>query len=142
MIWKNWDLHLNREQWIKETKNFDRNIYFLEALFEAIPSTLIYVFLLWASIKDPTLKSDIMQDDNGAYFYVSFAFTIFSASLGLAKCLKSSSVSCLSDGGLLNGMLSGQFFFGWLACFAVFSTKAFMIGQTLLQKKVRRNNRL
>ena len=112
MIWASWN---DKEKWIKKKASYERNIYFLEVLFEAVPSALIYTFLWYSSSRNKRVR-DLVQGSSTFWFYLSFIITIISSSLGLAKCLLSSSVSVLSQGGHLGGLISGHFFMAWLAC--------------------------
>ena len=112
MIWASWN---DKEKWIKKKASYERNIYFLEVLFEAVPSALIYTFLWYSSSRNKRVR-DLVQGSSTFWFYLSFIITIISSSLGLAKCLLSSSVSVLSQGGHLGGLISGHFFVAWLAC--------------------------
>ena len=52
-------------------------------------------------------------------FSISFSLSIFSASLGLAKCLKNGVARSIGDGGCLDGLLSARHllaFFASLFC--------------------------
>ena len=48
-------------------------------------------------------------------FYTKYAISIFSASLGLAKCLKNGVARPIAPGGSLRGYLTGKFLLGFVA---------------------------
>ena len=49
-------------------------------------------------------------------FLVTFSLSIFSASLGLAKCLKNGVARPIGDGGCLDGLLSCRHLLAFFAC--------------------------
>ena len=49
-------------------------------------------------------------------FLITFSLSVFSASLGLAKCLKNGVARPIGDGGCLDGLLSPRHLLAFFAC--------------------------
>ena len=55
--------------------------------------------------------------EGGFYeFIITFSLSVFSASLGLAKCLKNGVARPIGDGGCLDGLLSCRHLLAFFAC--------------------------
>lgn len=65
-------------------------------------------------------------------FYATFATSIISASLGLAKCLLCGVARTISADGLTDGILSGRFLVASLASGAILITRSVMLALHIL----------
>ena len=52
--------------------------------------------------------------DDFTQFWITFSLSIFSASFGLAKCLKTGVAGTFQHGGVLDGLCSAQFLLAFL----------------------------
>ena len=87
IIWLFWT---QPKKGVREKKHLQRNLMEHEIFTEAVPSALIMTFLMMAirSLEEGRL---IVGEDTSAgsvLFLVTFATSVLSAGLGLAKCLK------------------------------------------------------
>ena len=114
----------------KEKKEFDQNIGLHEVFLESVPTALI-ITVIWIKagsrderVRDTTLGKIIFADGtfigdcNGGYieFIITYSLSVFSASLGLAKCLKNGVARPIGDGGCLDGLLSCRHLLAFFAC--------------------------
>ena len=115
----------------KELNIFDQGLGLFETFLESVPSVFIITVIwlltirgdnsvssgLWRIIFNPqstalTLLPSLTAEIE---FYTKYAISIFSASLGLAKCLKNGVARPIAPGGPLRGYLTGKFVLGFLA---------------------------
>ena len=83
-------------------------------------------------------KGTFIEDYEGAIrvsggfieFLITFSLSVFSASLGLAKCLKNGVARTIGDGGCLDGLLS------WRHLLAFFACAACLVARGLIFSKV------
>ena len=61
-------------------------------------------------------------------FFITFSLSVFSASLGLAKCLKNGVARPIGDGGLLDGLLSARHLLAFFACASCLVARAVCLG--------------
>ena len=61
-------------------------------------------------------------------FLITFSLSVFSASLGLAKCLKNGVARPIGDGGCLDGLLSCRHLLAFFACGLCLVTRGFCLG--------------
>ena len=61
-------------------------------------------------------------------FIITFSLSVFSASLGLAKCLKNGVARTIGDGGCLDGLLSCRHLLAFSACGLCLMTRADCLG--------------
>ena len=59
-------------------------------------------------------------------FYLTFSLSVFSASLGLAKCLKNGVARTIGEGGSLDGLLSCRHLLAFFACGLCLGARAWM----------------
>jgi len=71
-----------------------------------------------------------------AEFLTTYSISIFSAALGLAKCLKNGVARPIAPGGPLDGLLSGKFLLGLLASAAGLVARGLCIGLSFYQEKL------
>ena len=64
-------------------------------------------------------------------FLITFSLSVFSASLGLAKCLKNGVARPIGDGGLLDGLLSARHLLAFFACAASAAARGWCLGWAL-----------
>ena len=84
-----WSLLKDPEEGRKKKMLFERNLYFIEVLFESIPTFLILSIILWRSQKIPDLRRVIIGTDADLWDFSNigdekaiFLFT-FGLSLGM-----------------------------------------------------------
>ena len=122
----------------KEKKDYDQNIGLHEVFLESVPSALI-IFVIWLKafgteilmifvtmsrldnvVTGGGLDNIIFVDgifiDGHSEFYITFSLSVFSASLGLAKCLKNGVARPIGDGGCLDGLLSARHLLALIIC--------------------------
>ena len=95
-----------------------------------MPSAFIITFIWVSAFADESLSNIIFNPHSTltwifglspseevavAEFFTTYAISIFSASLGLAKCLKNGVARPIAPGGPLDGLLSGKFLLAFLA---------------------------
>ena len=82
---------------MNKKKHLERNVMENEVFTEAVPSTLIMTFLMCVLVLSESLDAQLLVGEDHGYgktlFYFTFATSALSAGLGLAKCLKVSTVS-------------------------------------------------
>ena len=61
-------------------------------------------------------------------FLTTYAISLISAALGLAKCLKNGGARPIAPGGTLDGLLTGKFLLAFLASAVVLVTRGLCIG--------------
>jgi len=134
----------------KKKKIFDQDVGSLETCLESVPSTFI-ITAIWilatsgsGSLRNiifnrhsPSLFTRIFglspsRDVAYAEFFTTYAISIISAALGLAKCLKNGVARTIAPGGPLDGLLSGKFLLGFLASVALLVARGVCIGATAL----------
>ena len=64
----------------------------------------------WCITEESVISSDLIE------FLITFFLSVFSASLGLAKCLKNGVARTIGDGGCLDGLLSCRHLLAFFAC--------------------------
>ena len=84
IIWLFWT---QPQKGMREKKHLERNLMEHEIFTEAVPTTFIMTFLLVVNFGNPT-DAIVGRGTSAILFYVSFATSVLSAGLGLAKCLK------------------------------------------------------
>ena len=72
------------------------------------------------------------RDVAQAEFSTTYAISIISAALGLAKCLKNGVARPIAPGGTLDGLLTGKFLLAFLASAVVMVTRGFCIAFILV----------
>ena len=85
---------------MKDKKHLERNVMENEVFTEAVPTTLIMAILMMVLVFTGTPDEVLVGEDvvhlvdaGAILFFVTFATSALSAGLGLAKCLKVSTVS-------------------------------------------------
>ena len=96
---------------LKRKLEYEKNIGLVEAFLEAVPTTFI-IFLAFYDY-DETLNS-ILTEGDSTQFLITFSLSVFSASFGLAKCLKNGVAGTFQPGGVLDGLCSVQFLLAFL----------------------------
>ena len=66
-----------------------------------------------SGLDDESLGS-LLTDGDSTQFLITFFFSVFSASFGLAKCLKNGVAGTFQPGGVLDGLCSVQFLLAFL----------------------------
>ena len=129
-----------------ELKIFDQGLGLFETFLESVPSVFIITVIwlltthgdnsassgLWRIIFNPqsttlTLLPSLTAEIE---FYTKYAISIFSASLGLAKCLKNGVARPIAPGGPLDGFLTRKFVVAFLASAGALVAKCLCIGFT------------
>ena len=104
---------------LKIRRLYDQNIGLNEIFIEAVPTTLILTYIIAF-----TRNSDSDNLDNIIFgetdlkvglFILTYSLSIFSACLGLAKCLKNGVARPIAPGGPVDGLLSGRFILVFIA---------------------------
>ena len=112
-------------------------------------SVEINIILFVTEIKDGGLSNIIFNPDSHSLFtrifflpptygvaltefLKTYAISIISAALGLAKCLKNGVARPIGPSGALDGLLSGKFILAFLACGGVLVTRGFCIAGFVL----------
>ena len=72
------------------------------------------------------------RDVAQAEFSTTYAISIISAALGLAKCLKNGVARPIAPGGTLDGLFSGKFCLTFLSCSGSLVARGLCIGFSLL----------
>jgi len=134
----------------KKKKIFDQDIGLLETYLESVPSAFI-ITVIWTKagpLGDPSLFNIIFNPHSHslrifgvppdqlvaeAEFFTSYAISIISAALGLAKCLKNGVARPIAPGGPLDGLLSGKFVLAFLASVGVLVARGVCIGLTVTE---------
>ena len=65
-------------------------------------------------LSDDKTLNQILIGDNLFQFWITFLLSLFSASFGLAKCLKNGVAGTFQHGGVLDGLCSVQFILAFL----------------------------
>ena len=131
-----------------ELKIFDQGLGLFETFLESVPSVFIITVIwlltirgensvssgLWRIIFNPqsttlTLLPSLTAEIE---FYTKYAISIFSASLGLAKCLKNGVARPIAPGGPLDGLLTGKFILAFLASGSGLVVRALCFGLTVV----------
>ena len=107
-------LYQNPTTGLSKKLEYEKNIGLSEAFLEAVPTTLIIVLglLTISRINDQTFYAFLNEDIT--QFLITFLLSIFSASFGLAKCLKNGVAGTFQPGGVLDGLCSVQFLLAFL----------------------------
>ena len=116
----------------KEKKDYDQNIGLHEIFLESVPTTLIIFFIFVKAGKnilimfvtlsriDESLNNIIFGDgtfvDGRCEFRITFSLSVFSASLGLSKCLRNGVARPIGDEDCLDGLLSCRNILAFFAC--------------------------
>ena len=77
---------------------------------------------------DTILFGEITDLQSEVIFFITFSTSVFSASLGLAKCLKVGVAKCISSSGPLDGLLNGKFLIAIVASALALISKGVIIG--------------
>jgi len=128
-----WHLCWNLEKGLAKKRIYEREISEVEIFTEAVPTALLLTFWLFTAQVDCSqyIRQVISLGDNTFYtsndvcptsilifgpthddlikFLFTFAISILSASLGLAKCLKVGPCRVLGEGGALGGLCAPRF---------------------------------
>ena len=114
----------------QEKIKFEREISLTEVFLESVPTTLVMTAITfetgnnnadWWSIIGPIGSTD------HTLFIISYRVSGFSASFGLAKCLKIGVCRTMGEGGPLGGLLGGRFLVAVLASTAILVWKGILI---------------
>ena len=108
---------------LKQKRQYDRDIGLHEPFLEAVPTTLVLTVMFLRGVRashsveddNETLERIVLGEDH-VIFYVCFLLSIFSASFGVAKCLKTGVGRSLGFQGPLDGFCSLRFLTAFLAC--------------------------
>lgn len=123
-------LYQNPTRGLRKKSEFEKNIGLSEAFLEAVPTSFI-IFLAWnRSYSTPGgdyTVSKILSDQDEAQFWITFSLSVFSATFGLAKCLKNGVAGTFQPGGVLDGLCSVQFLLAFLASGSCTISKGFLI---------------
>ena len=79
-----------------------------------------------------TGQRGLLESDLGPLFYTTFAISVLSASLGLAKCLKTGVARPIGSGGILDGLLSARFLLAFFASGSCFVAKGFCVAYSVM----------
>ena len=104
------------ETGMKMKRKYEEDIGLHETFLEAVPTALILT-LIWVSPEKDSLQEVIFDGHIVAppFFLLTYSLSCFSASLGLAKCLKTGVARPISPGGPLDGLFSGRFILALIA---------------------------
>ena len=104
------------ETGMKMKRKYEEDIGLHETFLEAVPTALILT-LIWVSPGKDSLQEVIFDGHIVAptLFLLTYSLSCFSASLGLAKCLKTGVARPISPGGPLDGLFSGRFILALIA---------------------------
>merc|ERR1719510_2347070 len=131
----------------EKKKIFDQDVGLFESCLEAVPSAFIMTAIFTATGRIDSSSLDIIvynphshslftriffQDPGEgialAEFLTTYIISIFSAALGLAKCLKNGVARPIAPGGTLDGLLTGKFVVALLASAAGLVARGFCVG--------------
>ena len=89
--------------------------------FVYIEIALRYIYISNLKLIEGLDESLAMILTHGNYhqFFVTFSFSVFSASYGLSKCLKNGVAGTFKPGGVLDGLCSVQFILAFLGRFKI-----------------------
>ena len=141
-IWK----HPSKGLMIK--RKFDREVSLHEVFLEAVPSALVMMVIRVSSgpssafaLRNIVYGTDDTIDDwtydpritnlylgGNVFFYLTFSTSVFSASLGLAKCLLVGPARIMTQDAPASGLLSGRFIFALLASASCLVSKGVILG--------------
>ena len=76
------------------------------------------------------LSGDGTITDGSTEFYITFFLSLFSASLGLVKCLKNGVARPIGAGGCLDGLLSARHLLAFFACGVCLVVRGGSLGNT------------
>ena len=135
IIWQIWS---DPKKGLQNKRHLERNITQYETCCEAVPSTLIMLYLLVKARDGDVEGGEIIfgignDDKSTLLFYVAFSTSVITSALGLAKNLKVGPCRILPEQkNCLGGLLSPRFIFICFACGAtlVFKGLAVSIGVT------------
>jgi len=127
------------ERGLAKKKKLDREIseyeVFLESVFTVLGMTYIFVKSNY-SRRDRQLVMGKFGSTDEILFFVAYATSILTASLGLSKCLKIGPCRVLGEGGALGGLCSGRFILLMVTVAVTLVGKGvmlpFMIGDTFI----------
>jgi len=132
----------------KKKKNFDQDIGLLETCLESVPSAFIITVIMISADDYVSLGNIIFNPHSPslftrifgvppsksvarAEFFTTYAISVISATLGLAKCLKNGVARPIASGGPLDGLLTGKFILAFLASGVVLVARGFCIAYTV-----------
>ena len=122
----------------KEEKiKFEREISLTEVFLESVPTTLVMTAIIIVLVRqntDADWRSIIGPNGSTDYtlFFISYGISVFSASFGLARCLKIGVCRTMGEGGPLGGLLGGRFLLAMLASTVILVCKGYLIVLALL----------
>jgi len=128
-------LWTDEENGKKKKKEFDQDIGLHETFLESVPSVFIMTVIWITTFSGPpgtgrenfTVRKIIGL---GWFFFLSYSFSIISASLGLSKSLKNGVCRIMKDGGTLDGLLSGRFLLAFLSSLTCLVARGLCLGIT------------
>ena len=125
VILKIWKFPIKKEELMKKFE-LEKPFFLHEYCLEAIPSALIAITLANLQNKnDPTLGR--ILGFNSPMFMFSLCVSVLCASVGLTKSLLAGPTRIMTQDGPLGGVISGRFFFAFLASASLLVTKGFWI---------------
>jgi len=129
-------LYKDFEEGLAMKKIYESKISLHEVFLEAVPTSFIYTFLFVRAYVghsndaglDTILFGDISDLQAEVLFFITFSSSVFSASLGLAKCLKVGVAKTISSSGPLDGLLNSRFLIAMVASALALISKGVIIG--------------
>ena len=113
-------MYQNPTTGLRRKSEYEQNIGLSEAFLEAVPTTFI-IFLAYFRTTYATHDiyrehkfTKILIDDAPIQFIITLSLSLFSASFGLARCLKNGVAGTFQPGGVLDGLCSVQFLLAFL----------------------------
>ena len=119
-------IYQDPEEGMKKKLRYEQDIGLHETFLESVPTTLVLTVIFSKVQISRTSDSDFVIGNN-TMFLVTYSFSIFAASFGMAKCLKTGVARSIGPGGLLDGLLSFQFLLVVLVCGCSLVNKGFIL---------------
>ena len=111
----------------KSLKRFNKDISLHEVFLESVPSFFIMTVLMVHNTTDNTLAGDFHDLSIAGHFLFTYFTSIFSSSIGIAKCLMFGAARIMTPDGPFNGQLSGRFIFAFLASNTSLLSKGYIV---------------
>ena len=128
VIWLIWN---DPKNGCHEKRKLERNMVQMETYLEAVPSTMVYTYVLVKATGGPLVHGQELifrwyDPNDSVLFFLGYATSVFSSTMGLAKSLKVGPVRILAEKkNFLGGLLSPQFVLIFFACGFTLASKAF-----------------
>ena len=125
----------DRKKADQKKTEYEREVSLFEPFLESAPTALVMTIILIMSSgsEDGIAITGRPGSSNWVLFMVSWPISLYSASFGLAKCLKVGVCRILGDQGPLGGLVTPGFLMAFCAAFCGLFSKGVLLGHIAFQ---------